>query len=545
MSEDTNRYDLNRFLNRKLNRRSFLGKLKKLAGVITGIGFTGAIPWLSSGKSRNTQKVAPLLKTATKTLVYPFKMGVASGDPVQDGVVLWTRLAPDPLNGGGMQTERVEVRWEVALDESFQKIVKQGIATAVHDNAHSVHVEVDGLEPNRWYYYRFKSGTDISQTGRTKTAPEPGAYLDRLNFAFVSCQNYSDGYYSAYDHLIKEELDVVLFLGDYIYEYGSQGDIGRGHIPRKEIFSLEEYRTRHAQYKCDPSLQAAHAAFPWIVSLDDHEVKNDWGGEGPPYKDNEQFLARRAAAFQAFYEHMPLRKRSIPDDMGMQLYRRFKYGNLADFNVLDTRQYRTDFACGGGNQSQCQERFDPSRTILGRRQEQWLFNNLKSSSARWNILAQQVMMARRDRSAGPDVRMHMDKWDGYAASRNRLFNVIEKNNISNLVVLTGDQHSNWVNDLKKDFNDVDSSTIATEFVGTSITSGGNGVDLGKKGKIALDENPHVNFFNSQRGYVRCTLTQQKWRTDFRIIPYVDKAGAPIKTRASFVVENGKAGAVRV
>lgn len=514
-------------LNKKLDRRSFL---KRTAVTLTGAGLITAFPFL---------------QTSAKSLNYPFKLGVASGDPLPDGVVLWTRLAPSPLIGGGMPPEQVEVSWEMSKDESFSQIATSGTAIAGPKYGHSVHVEVEGLDSNSWYYYRFHANGETSPTGRTKTAPAVDAGVDELNFAFASCQHYASGFYTAYDHLVKEDLDVVFFLGDYIYEKGGEGDIGRGHLPEHEIYSLQDYRIRYGQYKSDPSLQAAHAAFPWVVTPDDHEVKNNWGGEGPPYQNNEDFLARRANAFQAYYEHMPLRKASVPGNIDMQLYRDFTFGNLVKFNVLDTRQFRTDFACNDGVHSDCSERLDSSRTLLGEGQETWLFNNLKDSDARWNILPQQIMIAQADRKAGEGTAYSMDKWDGYVASRNRLFDVLKTNNIKNMVVLTGDSHKNWVNNLKEDFNRSDSPTLGTEFMGTSISSSGDGQAMNAFGERVLGENPHIKYFNAQRGYVRCSLTPDTFRADYRVVPFVTRKGAPIKTNASFIVKNGNPGAVQV
>jgi alkaline phosphatase D len=550
--EENNKRDLENkqlksgsLMDKKLNRRGFLKASERVAGLLAGIGFLG--PFSIFGKDYSEKSINSV-KVDSKEFsnpTYPFKLGVASGDPLSDGVVLWTRLAPNPLvNGGGMSHQPVKVFWEISEDESFRNIIKQGTEIAEPSYAHSVHAEVEGLAPDTWYYYRFKAEGQISPTGRTKTAPALGADLEQLNFAFLSCQNYTAGYYTAYEHLIKEDLDVVLFLGDYIYEDKGAVVSGRRHIPFKNIFSLEEYRIRYGQYKSNLALQAAHAAFPWIVTPDDHEVENDWGGDDKSF-NTENFLARRAAALQAYYEHMPLRKSSRPENIYMSLYRKYPYGNLAEFNVLDTRQYRSGPACGGGNQSLCEERMNPFRTMLGDEQEKWLFNNLKSSKARWNIIAQQVMVAQRDRAEGEAVRLHMDKWDGYVATRNKLFNCIKEKGINNLVILTGDQHSNWVNDLKEDFNNPNSKILATEIVGTSISSGGNGSDFPTAGKVALSENPHIKFMNAQRGYVRCNLTKERWQTDFRIVPFIDKQGAPISTRASFVVEKGKPGAVEV
>ncbi|MGV3504748.1 MAG: alkaline phosphatase D family protein [Adhaeribacter sp.] len=523
-----------------LSRRSFLQKTTRGAGLLGGIGLLGPMSLLTASPAE-----ALAAETATSNAaLYPFKLGVASGDPLPKGVVLWTKLAPNPLvPGGGMAQETVSVSWEVSKDETFRKIVKKGIEKASPALGHSVHVEVEGLKPNTRYYYRFKTADAVSPVGRTKTAPRRKANVKEVKFAFLSCQNIPSGFFTPYEHLVKEDLDVVFFLGDYIYE--SKGDVseaGRFHVPSKVIVTLDDYRIRYGQYKSDPALQAAHAAFPWMVTLDDHEIVNNWGGEDP---SNSAFMARRAAAFQAFYEHMPMRKSAMPDSINMLVYRKFAYGKLMEVNILDTRQYRSVPNCQNAAQSPCPDRVDLSRTIMGLEQEKWLFNNLETSKARWNVLAQQVLIVQKDDKEGPAKGFGSDRWDGFVASRNRLFDAIRKNNLSNVVVLTGDTHQNWVNDLKDDFDKPDSATIATEFGCTSVSSGGNGMDLSNSGKVALAENPHIKFVNSQRGYVKCTVGRDTWQTEFKVVPYVNKPGAPLLTRATYVVDRGKPGAVAV
>ena len=303
---------------------------------------------------------------------YPFALGVASGDPEPDGVVLWTRLAPEPLAAdgrGGMPRRKVRVRWEVATDEGFTSVVRRGVELARPALAHSVHVEVDGLSPAREYYYRFEAGSELSPVGRTKTAPAPGADVSELAFAFASCQQYEHGYFTAYKHMAEEDLDLVIHLGDYIYEYGKNeyvapGGNVRNHVPGTEITTLADYRVRHGQYKSTGNLRRAHAAFPWVVTWDDHEVENNYADEiseddTEPDQDPEVFLRRRAAAYQAYYENMPLRRSSVPRGPDMRLYRRLTYGGLAEFNVLDTRQYRTDQPCGDAFPADCAGRFGP------------------------------------------------------------------------------------------------------------------------------------------------------------------------------------------
>ena len=482
----------------------------------------------------------------TVTSDYPFKLGVASGDPEPDGVVIWTRLAPDPTAGGGMPAEDVRVRWQVATDRGMTQVVRKGVATASKDWGHSVHVEVQGLQSDRTYWYRFEAAGELSPVGRTRTAPAGDVELDRLRFAFASCQHYESGYYNAFRHMAEEDLSVVVHLGDYIYE----GGIGKGK-PRQhnseEVVTLDDYRNRYALYRSDKDLQAAHAAFPWIVTWDDHEFDNNYAGDVSEEKDvyAGSFLGRRAAAYQAYYEFMPLRRLTLPHGPMMQLYRNVSYGRLAQFSVLDTRQYRTDQPCGDRTRKPCDGVYDPNATLLGDVQEKWLCDGLAASPAKWNILAQQVMMARVDRIPGDSVAWSMDQWAGYDAARRRLMQFITDHAITNPIVLTGDIHTNWVNDLKVDFDDDASPTVASEFVGTSITSGGDGSQRREFAEQIAVDNPFVKFFNSERGYVRCEVTPEKWQSDYRVTPIVSKPESKCLTRASFVVQNGEPGAQRV
>ncbi len=482
---------------------------------------------------------------------YPFKLGVSSGDPAPDGFVLWTRLCPEPPGGGGVQPVDIQVQWRVATDEGMKRIVRKGNATAAVDWAHSVHVEVEGLEPDRSYWYQFKVGMDVSPVGRTRTAPAKDAMLDSFRFAFVSCQKYQDGYFTAYEHIAQDDLRAVVHLGDYIYEgHGGGGDSPVRNFDGPKLMSLEEYRSRYALYLTDPHLQAAHAAFPWIVTWDDHEVANDYAAaisEDVTVKP-EEFLLRRANAYKAYYEHLPLRRGALPVGPDMLLYRRVSFGRIADFSVLDTRQYRSDQPCESKYRTPCEGIYDPQATMLGDTQEKWLCDGLSASHSRWNILAQQVMMARPDFVYKPhkagEIIFCMDKWDGYHVPRTRLLQFLSDHQITNPVVLTGDVHTNWVSDLKVDFDRPESPTVGTEFVGTSITTKGDGKQAVEIEKVVQAANPFVRFFNDERGYVRCELTADEWRSDYRTVPYVSRPGAPCVTRAAFVVENGRPGAVR-
>jgi alkaline phosphatase D len=475
----------------------------------------------------------------------PFSLGVASGDPWADSVVLWTRLAPDPLNGGGMPAQQVPVKWEVSEDERMQKVIKSGTAMATPEFGHAVHVEVSGLKPATWYWYRFTVDAGASPIGRTRTAPAENARNEQLRFAFASCQHYEMGYYTAYKHLAAEDLDLVLHLGDYIYEGApAEKRVRRHNSP--EIKTLTDYRNRYALYKSDPLLKAAHAQFPWAVVWDDHEVDNNYAGLIPEDKQTRaEFEQRRTAAYQVYYEHMPLRRAVLKRGSRVEIYRRLNFGNLASFCMLDTRQHRTDQPCGDGNKPVCPESLNAQATMMGSEQEEWLMSGLKKSRARWNVMAQQVMMGALRNTTGGEPRFPMDHWNGYPVARQRLLEFLRERKTTNPIVLTGDIHSNWVNDLKPEFYRDGSPVVATEFVGTSITSGGDGADVRPTTAASLAENPHIKFYNGQRGYVRCRLTAEQWQTDFRVVATVSQADAPISTRASFVVTNGQPGARRV
>jgi alkaline phosphatase D len=511
------------------NRRQFL---------FTGASLAAAAVW--------AHRAEGVVLSRFKSGDDPFKLGVASGDPSSDGFVIWTRLAPDPLSGGGMPNAPVEVSWEVAEDEQFSKVVASGKTAAVPDWAHSVHVEVTGLLPDRWYFYRFHAGMEQSRVGRARTFPTTEANVKQLDFAFASCQHYETGLFTAYDHMLKDNLDLVVHLGDYIYEGAGREKQVRMHVGGK-LDELVDYRNRHAQYKTDPALQAMHAAAPWLVTWDDHEFENNCASCFPEVKagrktpSSDAYLAMRARAYQAYYEHMPLRRAALPKGPDMLLYRNVSFGRLADFCVLDTRQYRTDQPHGDGRRAQGDEALSLSQTLLGDQQEAWLKDTLVKSPARWNILAQQVMMARVDRLPGELSAFSMDQWPGYEMNRRRLLKFFHERKISNPVVLTGDIHSNWANDLIADFDDLDSRVVASEFVGTSVSSGGNGVNKPKDHAATLTENPFVKFFNTERGYVRCRVTDREWRSDYQVCPEITKPGGDVLTRASFVVESGKPG----
>jgi alkaline phosphatase D len=512
-------------MSRILNRRDFLSTAA--AGLV--------LPALA-------QPVSAVIQRQVDFAAYPFSLGVASGEPSYDGFVIWTRLAPKPLDGGGMPNSLVEVSWEVAEDDAFSRIVRQGTTIAAPQLAHAVHVELMGLKPDRWYWYRFQAGKETSPFGKTRTLPAEDAEPDRLRFAFASCQHYEDGYYAGYANMLKESLDLIIHLGDYIYEGAATKGKVRQHVG-PELQTLDQYRNRYAQYRTDPDLQAAHADCPWVVTWDDHEFADNYANliSEDPNANAQAFVKRRADAYQAFYEHMPLRRRSIPRGHELLLYRKMKFGRLAEFFVLDTRQYRTDQPNGDGLKPLTGSVLDPAATILGARQKQWLMSGLLQSQSTWNVIPQQVLMARVDRNPGEEDLFPMDKWAGYDFERQALMDFFHERKIPNPIVLSGDIHTNYVNELKQNPDDQNSATVGVEFVGTSISSGGNGTQKLPYTDGMMAENPFIKFHNAERGYVTCTVKPGEWRSDYWVVEDVTRRDSAVLKRADFVMEDGKPG----
>jgi alkaline phosphatase D len=477
----------------------------------------------------------------------PYRLGIASGYPHAAGFTLWTRLAPRPLDGGGMEPVPVEVHWEVAHDEGFKRIAASGRAAASPQWAHSVHVDVKGLEPAREYWYRFRAGDAVSPHGRTRTAPRPDAANARLRLAFTACQQYEHGYYTAYRHMAREGLDLVVHLGDYIYESTWGRTAVREHAA-DEPLTLGDYRNRYAQYKGDADLQAAHAAFAWIVTWDDHEVDNDYANDrSQDLDDPEVFLARRAAAYRAYYEHQPLPAWARPRGRDMRIHGTHEYGRLARFYVLDARQYKSHQACprpdrGGSNvvrADECPERLDPSRSMLGREQERWLHESLGRSAARWNVIAQQTCLAPVDRLPGPGEAYWTDGWDGYPQARERLFASLKSERVSNPIVLSGDIHMAAVADLHAIPGDAKSPVIATEFVCPPMTSQGPSA---KRVAALLDENFHIKFANgSRKGYATVELTPERCIARYRTVGSVTVKDSPVTTLVTYATAAGRPG----
>ncbi len=488
----------------------------------------------------------------------PFSLGVAAGAPRPDGFVLWTRLAPEPLSRnpatpGGMSGGDVTLNYEIATDPAMRDIVRRGEATAEQAFGYAVHLDVNGLAPGRPYWYRFMSGEAASRIGRAATLPAPGAAVDRLRFGFASCSNYEHGYFAAYRHLADEDPAFVLYLGDYIYEFIEENrPIVRRHSDGIEAATLPTYRNRYAQYRLDPDLQRLHAEVPALVTWDDHEVQNDYADKWSQYFDDpELFLKRRAAAYQAFYEHMPVRPiLSRPEGPLMRIYDRFTFGDLIEISMIDGRQYRSREACYGPpnkggfhleSNTSCPERREAGRTMMGFGQEAWLYTGLAHAKAQWNLIAQDVLMAQfRIRRDGADL-FSTDTWDGYPANRARLLKHVQERQVPNPVVVGGDIHSFFANDLRLDFDDPTSPIVATEFIGTSISSYGPPHDILAQ---ALPDNPHVHFFESrQRGYVCVELERGAMQVRMRTVSDATDPKATIATLRTFAVEAGRPGVV--
>jgi alkaline phosphatase D len=516
-----------------VSRRAFLG-------AAAGLGLAVATP-------RGLRSPLLVARDAPRLSGPAFTLGVASGDPLPGRVVLWTRLAPEPQTPtGGMPAEPVSVRWQVARDEAFGKIVRQGKARAEPDAAHSVHVDVAGLEPATDYFYRFIAAGEESPVGRTRTAPAPDASTRPVRFAFASCQQYEEGYFTAHRHLAEEDVDLVAFLGDYIYEDDPSDGKARRH-EASEPTDLAGYRLRYATYKADADLQAAHAAHPWAVIWDDHEVENNYAADRAQ-RDTvspAEFLTRRAAAYRSWWEHQPVRL-PAPTGPDVLMYRTLAFGRLATFQLLDTRQYRTDQACGSAVDigAPCPDVDSPDATLLGDTQSRWLSRALDESRARWNLIAQQVMVGPVNFAPTlPDGGIvNLDQWDGYTSARGSLVKQLAKL-APNPVVLTGDIHSSWVHDLVAETNGASGTSdrvVATELVGTSITSS---FPLESVVQGAVASQPTIKYFEgTKHGYVRAEVDKEQLRADFRYVSGIGSPTATIETGASFVVEAGHPGA---
>lgn len=478
----------------------------------------------------------------------PFTLGVASGDPDASSVVLWTRLAPEPLQAdGGMPAITVPVEWEVATDEGMKQIVRRGAVDARPEEAHSLHVVVDGLQPERHYWYRFLTKNAQSRVGRTRTMPAAASLPLRFRLAVGGCQRIEQGYHTAWGDIAKSDLDLVYHYGDYIYEYAIQKAVIDARMGRSvpaevlgRIESLAEFRLRYALYKLDPDLAAAHAAHPFVHSFDDHELSNDWGGDhsGSVEMSAAAFMNLRAAAFQAFYENAPVRPSVRPFGPHIRMFRSIQAGSLLRLAVLDTRQYRSLPACGRARVQQCDERFAADRHMIGREQEAWLFNLFDRRDTSWTVLGNQVMMMRlRYKEPDQDI-VDTDKWDGNAAARQRLLQAAKDRKVSGLVAVTGDIHRSFAGNLKLDYDkpNLEDLPVGVEFVATSISSAGDGKPEADVSERIRKANPHIRYYDGRRGYLLCNFNKQRCEAQFRAVDYVSKPGAPTTTITTWIAD---------
>jgi alkaline phosphatase D len=518
-----------------MGRRSFVGTM---AVALAKLGATGCG---SGGHGLELEcDPAPPAPTVPDGV---FQLGVASGDPLHDRVVLWTRLAPEPLEGGGMPDVDVPVIWEVFTDEELTRPVRNGWTWARPALAHSVHVDVDGLSSERFYWYRFRiGGTQVSSVGRTRTFPRPGSSPSRMRVALACCQKYRDGYYTAHDHIAAMELDAVVFVGDYVYESGGDSDVpGRLPIDTERVTDLPGFRRRYGGYRMDPSLQASHAAHPWIVTWDDHEVSNDYAGFhlSESRQDDGDPHAMRAAGYQAWYEHMPVRIPSFEDPAFMTIYRKFPFGNLATLFILDGRQYRDPPPCDDKIVSPCEELLAGGLTKLGPDQMEWLVDSVRSSNARWNVIAQQVLFS----PVLFEVNLaNTDQWDGYIDDRQTVLDLMADPSVRNPMVLSGDVHAAGFGELYRDQFDPSSERVGLEVLTTSISSGGDGSSADDQGieafaGIAEVISDSVHYFDAaRRGFAVCDYTRDGCEVTYHAVTTVLAPQADLYTAARFQIE---------
>ena len=521
----------------RVSRRAFLG----------GAAATGFLVACSGGDDSSSSSSPSTTTLAVPSLSgYPFTLGVASGDPTAEAVVLWTRLAPDALEvGGGMPAQDVPVRWQLATDEGFGDLVGEGTAIATADAAHTVHVDATGLDPGREFFYRFLVGDDESPVGRARTMPAAGEVPDRFVLGQVSCAQWGDGYYAAYRDLAESDCDLVVCLGDYIYERGpatrAERAVRNGQIVAQ---TLDEYRQTYALYRSDEDLQAAHLAAPWTVIWDDHETSNDYVGDHPDVdsesRNEAEFAERRAAAYRAWWEHMPVRF-DPPAGADLAIYRNLDVGALARLTLLDSRQYRTALNCPGAVGqigARCDTAFEPTTTFLGTEQEAWVAESLTGGDDRvWDVIGNQVVMHQWRFGPGDEAVFNLDQWDGYPEARGRMLQALGAAT-GDVVVLTGDVHSTWVADLREDFDDDGSARVGSELVTPGIAS--EGADIAVVEDVIRANNPHVRYSEAEhRGWLRHEVTADEWTAEIRHVQTFDDRRSPVPVSATFVIEPGR------
>lgn len=489
-------------------------------------------------------------RTPPKIRAFPFTLGVAAGDPDPTGFVIWTRLAPEPGEPlSGLEPFPYPLRWEVAEDEGFSRIVAAGETLARPELGFSAHVTVSGLRPERSYHYRFRSGDMLSATGRARTMPLAGADVRQVRLAVGGCQEYQGGLYTAWGDVAKADVDAIFHYGDYIYEGGpvaSRMNWSTGQMESTVrlhdgpmIFSLDDYRRRYTLTRRDEDLQAAHASAAFLCSFDDHELVNNWVGDVDQAETPaEVFRLRRQAAMQAWYEFMPVRADALPVNGVSGPYRQYRFGRLLDARMLNTRNWRTDQPCGDKYGSFCPEVNRKDAEVLGRQQEEWLVKGLKADPARWNALLQQIMVMDLDRARAETKTINTDSWAAYAVPRDRLLDGLK--GVPNLVVLTGDEHQHFAGEVRKTGEAPEAPARAIEFVTTSISSGSDGPGERKEHAAFLSRNPGLKYIRDERGYSLMTVTPDGWTADLKVVDTIRRTGGKVSTAASWRVPTGVA-----
>ena len=472
----------------------------------------------------------------------PFQLGVASGDPLADRVILWTRLTPTPLTPGlaGMPDDKVDVIWQVATDERFGKVVTQGVATADPADAHAVHVDADGLHPASDYFYRFTVGEWTSPVGRTRTAAAPGEPLDKLALGIVTCQFFGGGRYGAYRNLLDEDVDLVVHLGDYIYEL----PIARTDqkvLPEAIPVTLEDYRLRYASYRSDTDLQAAHARYPFMCMWDDHEVQNNYAGDHlqSPDVPAEEVRQLKAAAYRAYWEHLPLRL-SRPDGPEMTLYRDATFGDLARLYLLDERQYADEPPCRdevASDFGDCAARLGGDRAYLGDEQEAWFTEASGAGGVAWNLIGNPTAIAGINSGTAAKPQYYLENWNGYPGARRRFLQGLSGDDVANPVMLTGDWHAGMVADVHLDPEDLDTPVVAVELMTPAISSM---IDA-----LPREANPQIHHAVDRHGYTTLHIEPERLTATFRVLDDVSKADTGITTDSTWQITAGEASATRV
>lgn len=529
-------------LNGGVTRRGFL--LGAASVVVLGACGSSGSGDESAGGGEGATSTTAAVTPASDLTTDPFALGVASGDPLPDSIVLWTRLAPDPLaadGSGGMAGGTASVAWDLARDDTFADLVAGGTAPSDPAFGHSVHIDVRGLDPATDYFYRFRIGDFTSTVGRTRTLPAADASPERVRLGIANCQHFEAGFYAAYRHLAEDDVDLVVHLGDYIYELPATGgpDGNRSSRPALPPKTLEEFRLRYASYKTDPDLQAAHAAAPFTLVWDDHEVSDNYMGDTlPSGAGAAEVRDLRAAAYQAWWENLPVRL-DPPDGSDLVVYHDVTFGDLARLYLLDERQYADEPPCRGEtvpyDYGDCDAVGD-DRTRLGADQEAWLDETARQGGVTWNLLGTPVALAGIDAGSGDEARYFLDLWDGYPVARQRVIDLLAE--VDNPVVISGDYHQGMVLDVNEAPFDTDSPLVATEFMAPPISSVLFSDDVSER-------TPQLRQQLDGHGYLLVEVTPEAVTAEFRMLDDVTDPDSAVQTESTWRVDAGDPAATEV